>query len=43
MRKQMVTDARAEELPEVDSVLVDSVLVDSVEAQRNGVGDLVGS
>jgi hypothetical protein len=37
MRK-MVTDARAEELPEVDSVLVDSV-----EDQRFCVGDLAGS
>jgi hypothetical protein len=34
----MMIGARAEELPEVDSVLVDSV-----EDQRNGVGDLPGS
>jgi len=38
MMKKMVTDARAEELPEVGSILVDSV-----EDQRNGVGDLAGS
>ena len=37
MRK-MVTDARAEELPEVDSVLVDSV-----DVQRNGVEALARS
>jgi hypothetical protein len=39
----MVIGARAEELPEVGSVLVDSVLVDSVEDQRFCVGDLAGS
>jgi hypothetical protein len=38
MRKKMVTDARAEELPEVGSILVDLVA-----DQRTGVGDLVRS
>jgi hypothetical protein len=38
MRKKMVTDDRAEELPEVGPVLVDSV-----EDQRTCVDDLAGS